>query len=74
MHRVAALPTGLGQGLYAVLGYEAGEVWSPDQRVILRQDGVAGLVGSTPLGVITVGASVGDAGHRKVFLTIGRWF
>ena len=30
MRRIAALPTGLGQGLYGLLGYEAGEVWSPE--------------------------------------------
>ncbi len=74
MHRIAALPTGLGHGLYAALGYEAGEIWSPDARAIMRQDGTAGLVAGTPLGVITFGVSVGDAGRRKVFFTIGRWF
>jgi NTE family protein len=74
LHRIAALPTGLGQGLYAVLSYEGGEVWSPETRAILRQDGVTGLVASTPLGPITFGISVGDAGHRKVFFTVGRWF
>jgi NTE family protein len=74
MHRIAALPTGLGQGLYGLLGYEAGEVWSPEQRAFLRQNGTIGLVGNTPVGIITFGVSVGDAGHRKVFFTIGRWF
>jgi NTE family protein len=74
MHRLAALPTGLGQGLYAVVGYEAGEIWSPAQKAILRQDGTTGLVAATPLGLVTFGVSVGDAGHRKVFFTIGRWF
>jgi len=74
LHRIAALPTGLGQGLYAVLAYEGGEIWSPETRAILRQDGVTGLVASTPLGLITFGVSVGDAGHRKVFFTVGRWF
>jgi NTE family protein len=74
MRRIAALPTGLGQGLYAVLGYEAGEVWSPEARAFLRQDGSAGFLANTPLGLITFGASAGDAGHRKVFLTLGRWF
>jgi NTE family protein len=74
LHRIAALPTGLGQGLYAGVAYEAGEIWSPNQRAILRQDGTTGLVAATPLGVITIGVSVGDAGRRKVFLTIGRWF
>ncbi len=74
MHRLAALPTGLGQGLYGLIGYEAGEVWSPEQRAFLRQDGSAGFVGNTPIGLITFGVSIGDAGHRKVFLTVGRWF
>jgi NTE family protein len=74
MHQLAALPTGLGQGLYGLIAYEAGEMWSPEQRAFLRQDGTAGLVGNTPLGVVTFGVSIGDAGHRKVFFTIGRWF
>jgi NTE family protein len=74
MHRIAALPTGLGQGLYGMLGYEAGEVWSPEKRAFLRQNGTVGLVGNTPLGLVTFGVAIGDAGHRKVFFTIGRWF
>ena len=74
LRRLAALPTGLGQGLYATFGYEAGEVWSPEQRVFLRQDVMAGLVASSPVGLLTLGVSAGDAGHRKVFLTLGRWF
>ena len=74
LRRLAALPTGLGHGLYGVLRYEAAEVWSPEARAILRQDGLTGLVADTPLGLITFGISVGDAGHRKVFVTLGRWF
>ncbi|MDE3188840.1 MAG: patatin-like phospholipase family protein [Acidobacteriota bacterium] len=74
MHRIAPMPTGMGQGLYAILGYEAGEIWSPDAKAILRQDGTTGLVAATPLGVVTFGVSVGDAGRRKVFFSIGRWF
>jgi NTE family protein len=74
LHRIAALPTGLGHGLYGVLGYEAGEVWSPEARATLRQDGLTGLVANTPIGLLTFGISVGDAGHRKVFVTLGRWF
>jgi len=74
LRRIAALPTGLGQGLYGVIGYEAGEIWSPEEKAILRQDGTAALVGATPLGAISFGVSVGDAGRRKVFITIGRLF
>lgn len=74
LHRIAALPTGLGQGLYATFGYEAGEVWSPEQRAFLRQNGILGLIGNTPLGLVTFGTAIGDAGRRKVFFTIGRWY
>jgi NTE family protein len=74
LRRIAALPTGLGQGLYAGISYESGEIWSPDQRAILRQDGTAGLIANTPIGFVTLGLSVGDAGHRKVFVTLGRMF
>jgi NTE family protein len=74
MHRIAGLPTGVGQGLYAVLGGEAGEVWSPEAPSFLRQDGIVGILANTPLGMFTVGVSVGDAGRRKVFITLGRWF
>src|ERR1035437_5830441 len=74
LDRLAALPAGLGQGLYGFVGYEAGEVWSPEARAILREDGFVGLVANTPLGLVTFGVSAGDAGHPKVFLTLGRLF
>jgi NTE family protein len=74
LRRIASLPTGYGQGLYAIVGYEAGEIWSPEASAILRQDGTAGLVAATPFGAISFGVSIGDAGHRKAFFTIGRLF
>lgn len=74
LRRFAALPTGLGQGLYGVLSYECGQVWSPEQPYLVRQDGILGLLAATPIGAITFGGSVGDAGHRKLFFTIGRLF
>jgi NTE family protein len=74
LRRIATLPTGYGQGIYGIIGYEAGEVWSPEAQAILRQDGTAGIVAATPFGSVTFGVSIGDAGHRKVFFTIGRLF
>jgi NTE family protein len=74
MRRIAAVPIGQGQGLYGFFGYEAGEIWSPEARAILRQDGTTGLTASTPIGLFTFGVSIGDAGHRKVFVMLGRWF
>ncbi len=74
LHQIASLPSGLGEGLYFTLVYEGGAVWLPERPSFLRQDGVAGFVAATPLGAITVGGSVGDAGRRKVFFTFGRLF
>ena len=74
LHRLFSLPTQIGQGLYLTTGYEAGEVWSPELPAFLRQDGVLGVLAATPVGAITLGASVGDAGRRKVFFTFGRLF
>ena len=74
LHRIANLPTGLGQGIYLATGYEAGSVWSPEQRSFVRQDGLLGILLNTPLGAMTVGGAVGDAGHRKFFFTLGRLF
>ena len=74
LRRIAALPAGFGQGVYATVAYEVGDAWSAQTHTTLRQDGVAGVVAATPFGVITVAGSVGDAGRRKVFFSLGRLF
>ena len=71
---IASLPTSIGQGVYAVFSYEGGEVWSPEHPAVLRQDGTVGILAATPLGAITLGGAIGDAGRRKVFFTFGRLF
>jgi len=43
-------------------------------ELAVRQDGLAGVVAATPFGVITVAGSVGDAGRRKIFFSLGRLF
>ncbi len=74
LRRIASLPTQLGDGLYISTAYEGGEMWSPERAAFLRQDGVLGVLAATPLGSITLGGSVGDAGRRKFFFTFGRLF
>jgi NTE family protein len=74
LRKVATLPTGLAQGVYITAGYEAGNIWSPENPAILRQDGFAGVLLSTPLGAMTFGGALGDAGRRKVYFTFGRLF
>ncbi len=74
LRRLASLPTGLGQGVYAFNAYEAGELWSPEKPAFLRQDVFSGVLLDTPLGVITLGGSLGDAGRRKILVSIGKLF
>ena len=74
LRRIAALPNGFGQGIYATIAYEVGDVWSAQTHTTLRQDGLAGVVAATPFGIITVAGSAGDAGRRKFFFSLGRLF
>jgi NTE family protein len=74
LRRIAALPNGFGQGIYATVAYEVGDVWSAQTHTTLRQDGLAGVVAATPFGIITVAGSAGDAGRRKFFFSLGRLF
>jgi NTE family protein len=74
MRRIASLPQPLGQNIYILAMYEAGQMRSPTLQTITRQDGFFGLAAETPLGVITIGPAIGDAGHRKVIFTLGRFF
>ena len=74
LRQIASIPYGLGQGLYFTVAYEAGEVWAPERRAILREDALVGIVAATPLGAIKFGGSVGDAGRRKIFFSLGRLF
>ncbi len=74
LHRIASLPAPLGQSIYVLAMYEAGQMHAPNSRTITRQDGYLGLAAETPLGVITLGPSIGDDGHRKFIFTLGRFF
>lgn len=74
LRKVAILPTGVGEGIYFTAGYEAGNIWSPIARSILRQDAFTGVLLNTPAGALTFGGAVGDAGRRKIFFTFGHLF
>jgi NTE family protein len=74
LHKIVTLPTGIGEGIYLTGGYEAANIWSRDASSILRQDAFGGVLVSTPVGTLTLGGAIGDAGHRKVFFTFGHLF
>ncbi|WP_144312469.1 patatin-like phospholipase family protein [Terriglobus saanensis] len=74
LHRIASLPAPLGQSIYVLAMYEAGQMRAPNFNTVTRQDGYLGLAAETPLGVLTLGPSIGDDGHRKFIFTLGRFF
>jgi NTE family protein len=59
---------------YGVVGYEAGRAWEPGGFARPRQDGIAGLLGATRIGVVFLGGSIGDQGSAKVLFRVGRAF
>ena len=60
--------------LYALGMLQGGRVFDPHSADRTGIDATAGVVADTFIGPILVGAAVGDAGHRKVFISIGRAF
>jgi len=69
------LPTGLGQGLYGNLCLRGRRnLVAGNQGDFFARTASPDWWANTPLGLFTFGISVGDAGHRKVFVTLGRWF
>ena len=74
LRKIVTLPTGVGEGVYLTGGYETANIWSPERSSILRQDAFGGFLVSTPIGTVTLGGAVGDAGHRKIFFTFGHLF
>ncbi|WP_321477531.1 patatin-like phospholipase family protein [uncultured Paludibaculum sp.] len=58
----------------AMLGYELGNAFTSGQPPPPFHDGVVGLIRESPLGVVFFGASFGERGERKLFITVGRFF
>jgi len=74
LRRLAQLPQPLGQSIYLAAAFEAGQMRSPYVPIVTREDAYLGVVAETPIGVITFGGAVGDAGRRKLVFTLGRIF
>jgi NTE family protein len=74
LRRLHSLPAPLGTSLYLGLTGEIGEMRAPDAPTSLREDVFLGVLAETPLGVISIGPAVGNAGERKLVFTIGKLF
>jgi NTE family protein len=74
LHRIAQLPSPLGQAIYLGLGLEAARIFAPGTPTLNRQDGWFGVVAETPLGAITLAPAIGSNGERKFVFTLGKLF
>ncbi len=74
LRQLRQLPAPLGNTIYAGGAFEFGQVRSPDGRTISRADLYIGLIAETPVGVISIGPAIGNAGDRKFNFTLGKLF
>jgi NTE family protein len=80
LHRLRNMPSFIGSGLYLDVHYEIakpyGLLMAPtlQKESTLPMDGVVGVIAETFLGPVSLGGSLGDAGHRKWFFQLGRVF
>ena len=74
LRQLRQLPAPLGNTIYAGGTLEFGQMRSPDGRTITRGDIYIGLIAETPIGVISIGPAIGNAGDRKFNFTLGKLF
>jgi NTE family protein len=56
------------------VGYEIGQSFMGSPAPSPVQDGILGIVGETPLGILLVGGSYGSEGQGKFFFRVGKEF
>jgi NTE family protein len=74
LRQIKSLPQPFGNSLFVGGAFELGQMRSPDGATITREDVYVGLIAETPLGVLSIGPALGNAGERKLVFTIGKFF
>jgi NTE family protein len=74
IYELFSLPPLIGHKTYFTSAYEVVQAQRAPAASKLPKDGSLGLVAETLLGPLFVGGSVGDSGHRRVCLDLGRFF
>ncbi len=75
LYRLTRLNPVVGGAVYATIFYEIGNVWGGASGTpTLPNDVSGGFVAKTLFGAIYGGGSIGDSGHRKWFIGLGRVF
>ena len=74
LRQLRQLPAPLSSSVYVGGAFEYGQIRRPDGPTLNRGDIYLGIVAETPLGVLSLGPSVGNAGERKFNFTLGKLF
>lgn len=75
IRRLTQLSPLLGNNVYAIAAYEIGKTYGNIFRESnLPNDVNVGILVQTFFGPVVFGGSVGDAGHRKFYFQVGRYF
>ena len=74
LHRIAALPSFIGGGIYADVHLEVAKPYGLPSVTGVPGDIAGGVIVETILGPVVVGGAAGESGHQKWFFQLGRVF
>lgn len=74
LHRIAALPSFIGGGIYLVGDIEVAKPYGLPSVSGVPGDVAGGVIVETILGPVRVGGAAGESGHQKWFFQLGRIF
>jgi NTE family protein len=74
LHDLWILPPLVGKRVFVIGSYEFAKMYGDPNESKFPNDFAAGILAETVIGPLFVGASAGDAGHRKWFFQLGRVF
>lgn len=74
LHSLGRLPEVIGGRYYVGAWYEAGSAFNDWGTKDVKHDVAGGFLMNTKIGLITVGAAVGEGGRGRVFFSLGNVF
>jgi NTE family protein len=74
LREIFTLPPFIGHKVFAIATYEAGKMYDAQMQSDFPTDVAVSMVAETAFGPMSLGASIGDTGHRKWFFQLGRVF
>jgi NTE family protein len=74
LRAISQKPDSALRHFHYTLGYEVGQAFMRSPAPSLVHDGILGVMGETPLGILMVGGSYGSEGQGKLFFRLGRMF